>query len=211
VVLVPGAAIAALAAACDLARRLAPATVVLEDVDLVAEERTMFGHGQNPMLAALLNEIDTVDADADVLFLLTTNRADLLEPALASRPGRVDQAVEVAVPDAECRRRLLELYGEGLVIPPGDVDEVVDRMDGVSAAFVKELTRRALLIAAVESVPATAVHVRRALDEMYEDGATLTRTLLGASPATEEAESAFDTPPGLVIPAEIRQMLEALD
>ena len=31
--------------------------------------------------------------DADVIFVLTTNRADLLEPALAARPGRVDQAV----------------------------------------------------------------------------------------------------------------------
>ncbi len=28
-------------------------------------------------------------------FVLTTNRADLLEPALAARPGRVDQAVEL--------------------------------------------------------------------------------------------------------------------
>jgi cell division protease FtsH len=35
--------------------------------------------------------------DADLLFLLTANRADLLEPALAARPGRVDVVVEIAV------------------------------------------------------------------------------------------------------------------
>ena len=39
--------------------------------------------------------------DADVVFVLTTNRADLLEPALAARPGRVDQAVELGLPDAD--------------------------------------------------------------------------------------------------------------
>jgi SpoVK/Ycf46/Vps4 family AAA+-type ATPase len=48
------------------------------------------------------------------LFVLTTNRPDLLEPALAARPGRVDLAVEIPLPDAECRRRLLDRYLEGL-------------------------------------------------------------------------------------------------
>ena len=48
--------------------------------------------------------------DADVVFVLTTNRADVLEPALAARPGRVDQAVELGLPDATARRALLELY-----------------------------------------------------------------------------------------------------
>jgi ATP-dependent 26S proteasome regulatory subunit len=45
--------------------------------------------------------------DADLLFVLTTNRADLLEPALAARPGRVDVAVEIDLPDADARGRLL--------------------------------------------------------------------------------------------------------
>ena len=59
--LVAGADLGGLTTACRLARVLSPATVVLEDVDLVAEERTMFGHGQNSMIAALLNEMDAVD------------------------------------------------------------------------------------------------------------------------------------------------------
>ena len=56
--------------------------------------------GQHPLLFQLLNEMDGLGEDADVVFLLTTNRADLLEPALAARPGRVDQAVELGLPDA---------------------------------------------------------------------------------------------------------------
>ena len=66
--------------------------------------------GQHPLLFQLLNEMDGLAEDADVVFVLTTNRADLLEPALAARPGRVDQAVELGLPDAPARRALLELY-----------------------------------------------------------------------------------------------------
>ena len=56
--------------------------------------------GENPLLFELLNEMDGLSEDADVIFTLTTNRPDLLEPALAARPGRVDQATEITLPDA---------------------------------------------------------------------------------------------------------------
>jgi cell division protease FtsH len=56
--------------------------------------------GENPLLFELLNEMDGLSEDADVIFTLTTNRPDLLEPTLAARPGRVDQATEIPLPDA---------------------------------------------------------------------------------------------------------------
>ena len=77
---------------CTLDRNLQPSMTVLEDVDLVAEERGMGAMGENPLLFELLNEMDGLAEDADVIFLLTTNRAVLLEPAQTARPGRVDQA-----------------------------------------------------------------------------------------------------------------------
>ena len=81
---------------------LQPSLVVLEDVDLVAEERTPAeSSAANTVLFELLNQMDGLAEDADVIFLLTTNRPDLLEPALASRPGRVDQAIEIPLPDAD--------------------------------------------------------------------------------------------------------------
>ncbi len=99
------------------------------------------------MLFELLDAMDGAAADADLLFLLTTNRADLLEPALAARPGRVDVAVEIGLPDPDARRRLFEVYSRGvpLVAEPADVDAVVERTDGVTASFLKELVRRAVL------------------------------------------------------------------
>jgi ATP-dependent 26S proteasome regulatory subunit len=82
----------------SLARSLAPSMVVLEEVDLVATERGP--HPGNPVLFSLLNAMDGLADDTDIIFVLTTNRSDVLEPALASRPGRIDQAVELPYPDA---------------------------------------------------------------------------------------------------------------
>jgi ATP-dependent 26S proteasome regulatory subunit len=95
--------------AVTLARDLAPATVVLEDVDLVAAERTM-PMGDNGVLFELLNQMEGLAEDSDLLFLLTTNRADVIEPALATRPGRIDLALETPLPDEACRRALVRLY-----------------------------------------------------------------------------------------------------
>src|SRR5207237_1682880 len=103
VILTTGLNMSLLQPAIHLARNLAPAMVVLEDVDLIAEQRGMpFGHS-GPLLFPLLNEMDGLQDDSDVIFVLTTNRPDILEPALAARPGRIDLAVEYPLPDPEAR------------------------------------------------------------------------------------------------------------
>jgi hypothetical protein len=185
VLILSGPALSLVGPTCALARSLTPAVVVLEDVDLVAEERTMPGMGRNPLLFELLNEMEGMAEDADVTFLMTTNRPDILEPALAARPGRIDLAVEVELPDAEGRRRLFELYGAGLDVRLEDGDAIVARTDGVSPAFIKELLRKASLLAATEAangrLVVTDAHVNAALDELMGETSTLTRLLLGGA------------------------------
>jgi SpoVK/Ycf46/Vps4 family AAA+-type ATPase len=67
----------------------------------------------------------------------------------AGRPpgARIDHAVEIRLPDSECRRRLLELYLHG-VDHDDELDEIVTRTEGTTASFIKELCRRAVLAAA---------------------------------------------------------------
>lgn len=156
-------------AACALARMVQPAIVVLEDVDLIAESRATARGMDNPLLYQVLNEMDGLAGDADVAFLLTTNRADLLEPALAQRPGRVDLAVEVPLPDAAARRALCRLYGPDLRLTEAELDEVVAATEGRTASYFAELARRATLLAAVAGFPdeAGAAEVRAALAELH--------------------------------------------
>lgn len=127
--------------------------------------------------------MDGLADDTDLLFVLTTNRPDILEPALAARPGRIDQAIEVPPPDADCRRRLLELYGKGLRSEGVDWDRLVERTGGVSGAFIRELLRKAAVFAAEDSDGELLVrqqHLDEALAELVVAGGALTHSLLGA-------------------------------
>ena len=167
---------------CAMARVLQPSIVVLEDVDLIAEERTREG-ACTAVLFELLNQMDGLSNDADVLFLLTTNRPDILEPALASRPGRIDQAIEIPLPDTECRRRLFELYGRGLTLRLEHLDRFITKTEGASAAFIRELLRKAALFAADEMLDRPVVqdhHLDEALHDLVVAGGELTKSLLGA-------------------------------
>jgi hypothetical protein len=197
VVILSGHALAWIGRACSVARQLAPSLVVIEDVDLIAEERGP-GMGQHPLLFQLLNEMDGLGEDADVTFLLTANRPDLLEAALAARPGRVDHAAELPLPDAGARRRLIDLYRGRLVLDLPDLDDVINRTDGVTAAFIKELLRRAaVLAAAAEPEPAepgagsplrlTDAHLNEALDQLLDARSRMTRTLLGGRGVGQDA------------------------
>ena len=178
-----GRSLVVVGAVTDLARALLPAVVVLEDVDLVAADRS-FGPASSPVLFDLLDAMDGAAPDADLLFLLTTNRADLLEPALAARPGRVDVAVEIPLPDATARERLLTLYGQNvpLTLTEEETNLAVERTDGTTASFMKELIRRSVLESLHDDPALTAVtgtHLSRALDDLLDAAQAVTRTLLG--------------------------------
>jgi ATP-dependent 26S proteasome regulatory subunit len=190
VIQVSGRALQAIGAACSIARALQPAMVVVEDVDLIAEDRGSFP-GQQSLLFELLNEMDGLREDSDVVFVLTTNRPDLLEPALAARPGRVDQAIEFDVPDAAARRQLLELYRGPLRLDLDSLGDVIDRTDGVTASFLKELLRRAALLAAEregEELSVEPADVRAALDDLLAERNSMTRVLLGARRPWDRAD-----------------------
>ncbi|MDV3222583.1 ATP-binding protein [Intrasporangium sp.] len=176
-VLLSGGALQHIHAAAKIARAHQPAIVVLEDVDLVAEDRSLT-MGPQPLLFEVLDALDGLDADADVAFLLTTNRVEDLEVALAQRPGRVDLAAQIPLPDLDGRRALLRLYGRHL-FGEDALSAAAERSEGTTASFAKELVRRAVLGAALEGTTPTDHHLATALDELLSDSEVLTRSLLG--------------------------------
>jgi hypothetical protein len=174
----------ALPAAVSLARRSQPSVVVVEDVDLVAEDRAV-DPSANPWLFELLNRIDGVDGDADLTFLLTTNRVEVVERALVERPGRVDLAVEIPPPDADCRLRLLRLYAAATDLDLPDDTALVARTEGVTASFIRELVRRAVIARLPDTDPdervrLTEAHLLDELAELQDRAQALTRSILGA-------------------------------
>jgi cell division protease FtsH len=189
-VVLTGMGLGAIGTAASLARRLQPSLLVLEDVDLIAQERD-FGY-ENPLLFELLNELDGIGEDSDVLTLLTTNRADLLEPALAARPGRVDLAVELPLPGVDEQRRLLELYSRTVDTDVADWDTVIERVLGTPASFVRELVRTAALHATFAgSDVVTDAHLDRAITELLDSG-PVTPRLHGVGVDHDGADDDFD-------------------
>ena len=176
--------VALLDAYIQLARFVQPAMIVLEDVDLIARERTsMRNPCEESLLNKLLNEMDGLREDAALLFVLTTNRPDELEAALAARPGRIDQAIEFPLPDEEGRRKLIRLYAGRLRWEEGTMSLLVRKTEGASAAFIKELMRRSAqaMLRSGEEVRLELAHVEDALDEMLFAGGRLNVKLLGGS------------------------------
>ncbi len=169
--------------AAALARRLAPSVVVVEDVDLIAQDRAFSPMG-NPLLFSLLDAMDGVAADADVTFVLTTNRATMLEEALVQRPGRIDLAVEIPRPDADGRRRLADLY-RGRTRVTADLEPLIAATEGATASAIKELMRRAVL-RALGADPAAEIPViddavlTAVLADFVSETQALSRSLLGA-------------------------------
>jgi ATPase family associated with various cellular activities (AAA) len=199
IVVLSGAALQMIGNACSVARVLQPSVIVVEDVDLIAEQR-MPHRGGHPLLFELLNEMDGLGEDVDVTFLLTTNRADMLEEALAQRPGRVDHAAELPLPDAEARSRLIRLYQGSLDLDPAGLTLVIERTDGVTASFIKELLRKAALFAAEAGAEAeghgrdgplrvSGAHMSAALDQLLDTRNQLTRVLLGGQAERAGRES----------------------
>jgi SpoVK/Ycf46/Vps4 family AAA+-type ATPase len=177
--------------------------VILEDIDLIGGDRSFGAIGSNPLLFEVLNQIDGLGDDVDVTFLLTTNRVDILERALAERPGRVDAAVEIAPPDSDGRIRLLCLYGSRLGVgdlTDEDLQATLNATDGRTATYLREVVRRAALFAAQRNssgeLRVDGALLAEAAQALRGDRAALTRALLGGV-EEPDAEPPFGHPPGL--------------
>src|SRR5436190_7909604 len=119
---------------CRMARYLQPTMVVFEDIDLVAEERDT--NGLATVLGELMNQIDGCEPDEQVLFIMNTNSLQRLEGAVRNRPGRVDQIIDIPLPDADARKRLIHYFARGLSVPEGrSLEPVLAATDGATPAM----------------------------------------------------------------------------
>jgi len=177
VVLLTGAGIRLIGAAAEIARTFSPSIVVLEDIDLVAMERHS---SPQPLLFEVLEALDGLDGDADVTFLMTTNRVEVLERALTERPGRVDLAVEIPLPALAERERLFRRYAHELPFSEDALTAAAAQTEGVTGSFAKELIRRSVLLAAGRGEEVADAHLETALADLMSARQHLTRRMLGA-------------------------------
>ncbi|MFV2019599.1 AAA family ATPase [Micromonospora sp. LOL_023] len=153
------------------AREAAPTLVFLDEVDALAPVRGQASDGgtTDRVVAALLTELDGVEALRNVVVIGATNRPDLIDPALL-RPGRLERLVYVPPPDGEARVAILKAASKSVPLAEEvDLVELGESLDGFSAADCAALIREAALAAMRESLEAssvTAAHVASARDRI---------------------------------------------
>ncbi|KAL8092159.1 hypothetical protein AgCh_034453, partial [Apium graveolens] len=87
--------------------------VFFDEIDAIRGARFDDGvGGDNEVkrtMLEIINQLDGFDARGNIKVLMTTNRPDILDPALL-RPGRLDRKVEFGLPDLESRTQMFKIH-----------------------------------------------------------------------------------------------------
>jgi transitional endoplasmic reticulum ATPase len=153
------------------AREAAPTLVFLDEVDALAPVRGQATDGgtTDRVVAALLTELDGVEALRNVVVVGATNRPDMVDPALL-RPGRLERLVFVPPPDAAARAAILSAAAKRVPFAPEvDLTGLGESLEGFSSADCAALIREAALAAMRESIQIAevrAAHLEAALEKV---------------------------------------------
>ena len=136
----------------EQAKAAAPAIVFVDEIDAVGRQRGAGlggGHDEREQtLNQLLVEMDGFDPRTGVILLASTNRPDILDPALL-RPGRFDRQIVVDRPDLEGRKAILRVHAKDKPVAEGvDLDVLARRTPGFTGADLANVMNEAALLAA---------------------------------------------------------------
>ncbi|MCL2458485.1 MAG: ATP-dependent zinc metalloprotease FtsH [Desulfobulbus sp.] len=135
------------------AKKNSPCIVFIDEIDAVGARRSSSSSagGQQERaqtLNALLSEMDGFDTEDTVVVLASTNRPDILDPAL-KRPGRFDRQVNILPPDLKGRKMILVVHSRKVVHHPDiDFGELAKETPGFTGAELANLVNEAALLAA---------------------------------------------------------------
>ncbi len=127
----------------EIAKRLNPCILFIDEFDYVAKTRTSDEHAAvKRAVNTLLKSIDEINLVEDgVILIAATNHPSLLDPAVWRR---FDKIVEFPEPQEKIRKRILELALEKI---EGDynIDEIVKLTEGFTGSDLKLVVREAVL------------------------------------------------------------------
>src|SRR5512142_2151351 len=136
----------------DTAKRNSPCIVFVDEIDAVGRHRGAGLGGSHDEREQTLNQIlvemDGFDTDTNVIIIASTNRPDILDPALL-RPGRFDRRVILDRPDMNGRKQVLGVHLKGK--PMGEdvnTGAVAKQTPGFSGADIENLVNEAAILAA---------------------------------------------------------------
>jgi len=153
------------------ARAASSCIVFIDEIDAVGRARGRSGDSaaldHDQTLNQLLVEMDGFDHTTGIVVIASTNRVEVLDPALL-RPGRFDRQVMVPLPDVRGRREILEVHARPITLEEGiDLGHVAKVTPGFSGADLANLLNEAAILAAREGAASVDLeHIDRARDKV---------------------------------------------
>ncbi len=136
----------------EQAKKHAPCIIFIDEIDAVGRHRGAGlggGHDEREQtLNQLLVEMDGFEGNEGVIVIASTNRPDVLDPALL-RPGRFDRQVVVPLPDVRGREQILKVHMRKVPLADNAKASIIARgTPGFSGADLANLVNEAALFAA---------------------------------------------------------------
>jgi cell division protease FtsH len=143
-------------------KKNAPCIIFIDEIDAVGRHRGAGlggGHDEREQtLNQLLVEMDGFESNDGVILMASTNRPDVLDPALL-RPGRFDRQVVVGYPDVRGREGILKVHTRKIPLDEGvDVNVIARGTPGFTGADLANLVNEAALIAARQNKKVVTLH-----------------------------------------------------
>jgi cell division protease FtsH len=133
-------------------KKNAPCIIFIDEIDAVGRHRGAGlggGHDEREQtLNQLLVEMDGFESNDGVILIASTNRPDVLDPALL-RPGRFDRRVVVQRPDVKGREGILAVHTRKIPLNDDvDINVIARSTPGFTGADLANLVNEAALNAA---------------------------------------------------------------
>ncbi len=133
------------------AKKNAPAIVFIDEIDAVGRHRGAGlggGHDEREQtLNQILVEMDGFETKESVIVIASTNRPDVLDPALL-RPGRFDRRVTMDLPDINEREAILTIHTKNKPLAEGiNLRRIAERTPGFSGADLANLVNEGAILA----------------------------------------------------------------
>jgi predicted AAA+ superfamily ATPase len=122
---------------------LAPALVVFEDLDLIAQDRKI---GASRLIGPLLSALNGVESqEKPIVIIGTTNRAEILDDAI-TRPCRFDRKIKVDFPTDQALQIMFKRRA-GFDAPEGSIKQGGENGGKLTGAHIEEIFNTAALTA----------------------------------------------------------------
>jgi len=126
------------------ARQVAPAIVFFDEFDSISKARgTSISDSTERVVNQLLTELDGIEELEKVVVIAATNRKDLIDPSLL-RPGRIDEVIELDIPDKKTREKIFEVHTRNMSLSKDvKIRDYADKTDNWTGAEIEALCRNA--------------------------------------------------------------------